>query len=173
MTTTVIVGIILLFLLGCVFGYLASGAASPSEQAATKAVPEPEAAVRAKPKTVGRPKPKAAGAAKPKAAKRAEPKAAARAKTKTAARPKAKAAARSQPKDDLKRLSGVGPVIEKKLNRMGVKRYEQIAKWTAADIKKADEKLNFKGRIQREKWVSQAKTLARGGETEFSKAYKK
>lgn len=117
MSMTVVVGIILLFLLGCVFGYIAG-------QAMARKAPA---------KTTGR-----AGS-----------------------------------KDDLKKISGVGPAIEKKLNAMGVTRYAQIAAWTAADVKEADETLNFKGRIKRENWIAQAKTLASGGETEFSKNYKK
>lgn len=89
-------------------------------------------------------------------------------KPKTAAKrapAKRKTAAKSggKKKDDLKKISGVGPTIEKKLNRMGVTHYSQIAKWTAADVKEVDEKLNFKGRVQREGWVKQAKTLAGGG----------
>ncbi|HDL17103.1 MAG TPA: NADH:quinone oxidoreductase, partial [Rhizobiales bacterium] len=40
------------------------------------------------------------------------------------------------------------------------------------DISRADDALNFKGRIKRENWVKQAKTLASGGETEFSKRAK-
>lgn len=75
-------------------------------------------------------------------------------------------------KDNLKKISGVGPAIEKKLHKMGVTRYRQIAKWKAADISRADDALNFKGRIKRENWVRQAKILARGGETEFSKRSK-
>ena len=94
--------------------------------------------------------------------------------------PKPKTAAKKAPaarkvankKDDLKLISGVGPAIEKKLHGMGVTSYRQIANWKAADIKKADEKLNFKGRIQREDWISQAKTLASGGQTEFSRRKK-
>lgn len=82
-----------------------------------------------------------------------------------AARSKAAAPRR----DDLKLLSGVGPALEKKLNKSGVQRFEQIAKWTKADIARFDEQLNFKGRIEREGWVAQAKVLAKGGETEFSK----
>jgi len=92
------------------------------------------------------------------------------AKKKTAAkRAPAKRKTAAAKKDDLKKISGVGPSLEKKLNAMGIKTYRQIATWKAADIKKADEKLNFKGRIQREGWVKQAKVLASGGETEFSR----
>lgn len=70
--------------------------------------------------------------------------------------------------DDLKRIRGVGVLIEKKLNALGVMRYEQVANWTAADIERFSEKLDFKGRIERENWVEQARILSAGGQTEFS-----
>ena len=72
------------------------------------------------------------------------------------AAPKAKAAG----KDDLKLLSGVGPALEKKLNKAGVTSFAQIASWGEAEIADFGEKLSFKGRIEREGWVDQAKTLA-------------
>ncbi|WP_111535650.1 50S ribosomal protein L21 [Palleronia aestuarii] len=59
--------------------------------------------------------------------------------------------------DDLKKLSGVGPALEKKLLEAGVTSFAQIAAWTEADIAEWDEKLSFKGRIEREGWVDQAK----------------
>ncbi len=62
--------------------------------------------------------------------------------------------------DDLKKLSGVGPALEKKLLEAGITTFAQIAAWTEADIAEMDEKLSFKGRIQREGWVEQAKELA-------------
>jgi NADH-quinone oxidoreductase subunit E len=71
--------------------------------------------------------------------------------------------------DDLKQLSGVGPALEKKLHAAGVTTFAQIAGWTEADVAEMDEKLAFKGRIQRDGWVEQAKVLAAGGTTEFSK----
>lgn len=92
----------------------------------------------------------AAPAAKKPAAK-AAPKAAAKAE----AAPAAAAGA-----DDLKKLSGVGPALEKKLNAAGVTSFAQIAAWGEAEIAEFDEKLSFKGRIEREGWVEQAKTLA-------------
>ena len=61
--------------------------------------------------------------------------------------------------DDLKKISGVGPVLEKKLNDMGIYHYNQIAAFTAEEIAKVDTELNFKGRIERDDWLSQAKTL--------------
>ena len=56
----------------------------------------------------------------------------------------------------------MGPVIVKKLNDMGVTTFAQIAAWTKDDIADMDEKLNFKGRIERDDWLAQAKKLAKG-----------
>jgi len=104
----------------------------------------------------------AAAAAAPKKAKKAAAKPAAKAEAKAEpknAAPK-KAAAKSDG-DDLKQLSGVGPALEKKLHEAGVTTFAQIAAWTEADIAAMDEKLSFKGRIEREGWVDQAKELAK------------
>ena len=89
-------------------------------------------------------------------AKKAAPKKAA---PKKEAAPKAEAPAAA---DDLKKLSGVGPALEKKLLEAGITTFAQIAAWTEADIAEFDEKLSFKGRIEREGWVEQAKELAKG-----------
>ena len=62
--------------------------------------------------------------------------------------------------DDLKLLSGVGPALEKKLHEAGVTSFAQIAAWTDADVEEFGEKLSFKGRIEREGWIEQAKELA-------------
>lgn len=93
--------------------------------------------------------------AAPAAAKPAATKAA----PKKAAAPKAEAAAGA---DDLKQLSGVGPALEKKLHDAGVTTFAQIAAWTEADVAAMDEKLSFKGRIEREGWIAQAAELAKG-----------
>jgi len=61
--------------------------------------------------------------------------------------------------DDLKKLSGVGPALEKKLHEAGVTTFAQIAAWTEEDVAAMDEKLSFKGRIEREGWIEQAKAL--------------
>ncbi len=61
--------------------------------------------------------------------------------------------------DDLKKISGVGPVLEKKLNGMGIYHYWQISSFTNQDISRIDEVLNFKGRIERDDWLEQAKKL--------------
>jgi predicted flap endonuclease-1-like 5' DNA nuclease len=71
--------------------------------------------------------------------------------------------------DDLKRIRGIGVLIEKRLNALGIAAYEQIANWTDADIARVSDTLEFKGRIERENWVEQARILATGGQTEFSR----
>ena len=73
---------------------------------------------------------------------------------------KTKAKASTGEADDLKKISGVGPVIEKKLNALGVTTFAQIAAWDADAANKISENLNFKGRIERENWISQAQELA-------------
>lgn len=102
----------------------------------------------------------AIAAAKP--AKKAAAKKEAAPETKAAAPAKAapKAKAADAGADDLKKLSGVGPALEKKLHAAGVTTFAQIAAWGADDIAEFDEKLSFKGRIEREGWVDQAKALA-------------
>ncbi len=75
--------------------------------------------------------------------------------------------------DDLKLISGVGPKLEGTLNEMGIYRFEQVAGWRKKEIEWVDARLRFKGRIERDDWMSQAKILAKGGETEFSRKKKK
>ncbi len=64
--------------------------------------------------------------------------------------------------DDLKKITGVGPVLEKKLNALGITRLDQVANFSDEDIAKVDDALNFKGRISRDDWVGQAKALSGG-----------
>jgi len=64
--------------------------------------------------------------------------------------------------DDLKKISGVGPVIEKKLHALGITKYVQVAGFSQGDIEKVDLELNFKGRIDRDNWLEQAAELAKG-----------
>lgn len=59
--------------------------------------------------------------------------------------------------DDLSKISGVGPVIVGKLEAMGITTFQQIADFSAEDIARIDDELNFKGRIERDDWVKQAK----------------
>ncbi|MDH3581100.1 MAG: 30S ribosomal protein S2 [Hyphomicrobiales bacterium] len=61
--------------------------------------------------------------------------------------------------DDLKKISGVGPVLEKKLNEFGIYHYSQIAGLKKAEIAEIDDALSFKGRIEKDDWLTQAKAL--------------
>ncbi|MEO0672562.1 MAG: hypothetical protein AAFZ05_11110, partial [Pseudomonadota bacterium] len=70
--------------------------------------------------------------------------------------------------DDLKRIRGIGVLIERRLNAMGVTRYAEIANWTTSDIDYYSSAFDFRGRIERERWVEQARILESGGSTEFS-----
>lgn len=63
-------------------------------------------------------------------------------------------------RDKLTLISGIGPTLEQKLNELGVTRFRQIAEFTEEDIERVDRELAFKGRIQREGWVAQARKLA-------------
>jgi predicted flap endonuclease-1-like 5' DNA nuclease len=85
-----------------------------------------------------------------------------------------KPAALSAPKggqaDNLKEIKGVGPKLEMLLHEMGFYHFDQIASWGAEELAWMDANLKgFKGRASRDNWVEQAKILAAGGETEFSK----
>jgi len=84
-------------------------------------------------------------------------------------KPETLTAARDGKADDLKQIKGVGPQLEGTLNELGFWHFDQVAAWGADEIAWVDSRLKFKGRIERDDWVSQAKTLAAGGTTEFSK----
>lgn len=71
--------------------------------------------------------------------------------------------------DDLKRISGVGKQNEARLHGLGIWHFDQVASWTAEEALWVGSYLAFPGRIEREEWVKQAKVLAAGKETAFSK----
>ena len=71
-------------------------------------------------------------------------------------------------KDDLKKISGVGPKLERLLNQIGVYYFWQVASWKNSDVETVDDLLDvFKGRIDRDNWVSQAKKLNAEGAVIF------
>ena len=142
---------------------LAKDAAKKKPAAASTAGAKKAAAPKAAAKTTKAP------AAKTAAAKAPAKKAAAKKPAAKKAAPK-KAAPKAPAKpDDLKLIKGVGKLIETKLAKEGITQYSQIAAWKKADIADFDEKLSFKGRIERDEWIAQAKILAKGGTTDFSK----
>ena len=61
--------------------------------------------------------------------------------------------------DDLTQIKGVGEELQKRLYKFGVMKFDQIANFSDDDLTKIDEILNFKGRIEREDWVGQAREL--------------
>ncbi|MEO0329573.1 MAG: hypothetical protein AAF217_13365 [Pseudomonadota bacterium] len=143
------------YILGCLIGsflrWLFDGKAESVESepaaepvTAVRAVPEKVVEAEAKPKTQPKPKPK------PKVTPKPAPVVAAA-------------------KDDLKRIRGIGPQNESRLNSIGVTAFAQVAAWSAAEQRDIGERLAFPGRIEREDWVKQAKVLNKGGETQFSK----
>ncbi len=83
-----------------------------------------------------------------------------KAATKPKADDKPKAAATGA--DELGKISGVGPVIVKKLSENGITTFAQIAAWTPEQVTELDEKLNFKGRIERDDWIAQATEFMKG-----------
>lgn len=88
----------------------------------------------------------------------------------SAAKPEGLAAPREGGADNLKEIKGVGPKLEQLLHGLGYFHFDQIANWTEAELAWVDDNLEgFKGRASRDNWVEQARILAAGGETEFSK----
>lgn len=131
---------------------------APTVKAET-APPQEKPAAQAETPTAETKKPVAAVASAPKVA--SQRKAAAK---KAAAKPKNDLASLllSKPQgaaDDLKMISGVGPKLENTLNQIGVFHFAQIARLSQKAIDELDDKLAFKGRIARDKWVDQAKAL--------------
>lgn len=130
--------------------------ASMIERAANPGMPSSEKAAAAA-ERASQPK----KAAKP-AAKKAAPKAAAEEKAPAKKAAPKKTAAKTDGADDLTRISGVGPVMVKKLYANGVTTFAQIAAWTPEEVAAMDDVLNFKGRIDRDEWLKQAAEFAKG-----------
>ncbi len=84
-------------------------------------------------------------------------------------RPASIAQARYGKPDDLKKISGIGPQNEQKLNGLGIYHFDQIARWSAPEAQWIGSFMAFPGRIEREDWVGQAKLLVSGQETDFSR----
>jgi predicted flap endonuclease-1-like 5' DNA nuclease len=61
--------------------------------------------------------------------------------------------------DDLKLISGIGPKLEQKLNSIGIWHHDQVASWSQANVDWVNAAISFRGRIEREKWVQQARQL--------------
>ncbi|MEJ6392265.1 hypothetical protein V8J82_03305 [Gymnodinialimonas sp. 2305UL16-5] len=147
----------------------AAPTASAPAAAAPAPAPEPEAAPEPAPEP--RPAPEPEAVAEPDPIPEPEPAPApASADLGEGTRPEALDGPREGGADDLKQIKGVGPKLEKLCNSLGFYHFDQIANWTADEVAWVDQNLQgFKGRVSRDEWVSQARLLAAGGETEFSK----
>ncbi|MEM8977320.1 MAG: hypothetical protein AAGD43_35170, partial [Pseudomonadota bacterium] len=62
--------------------------------------------------------------------------------------------------DDLKRIKGVGPVMERTMNELGIYHFRQVARLDAAGIEWVSANIEtFPDRIRRDRWVEQAHEL--------------
>ncbi|WP_415184142.1 endonuclease [Phaeovulum sp.] len=83
-------------------------------------------------------------------------------------KPRALKAPRKGVADDLKVIEGIGPVLERLCNELGIYHFDQIAKWGAAEVEWMDGNLKgFRGRVTRDKWVAQAKLIGEEGINAF------
>lgn len=135
-----------------------SAAKKPAAKKPAATKPAAKKPAANKPAAAKKPAAKSAAAAKPAAAKKAPAKKAAAAGD---GKPATLSGPRDGKKDDLKNIKGIGPKIEGILNGMGIYHFDQVASWGRKEVKWVDEELSFKGRIDREKWIAQAKKLAK------------
>lgn len=132
-------------------------ARNAAAKAKAKAAPK---RAKAASKAKAAPKPKAKPAAKAKAAPRRK---AVAKRASGPAKPIVLKKARRGKADDLTQIRGVGPKLEAAINDLGIYHYDQVAKWSAKEAAWVDANLGgIKGRIARDKWVSQAKGLMNG-----------
>ena len=149
-----VVFIVVGLLLGWIFCSELKPLVQPKETSAAASAPEPAPASAAEPASVTAPVVQA-------------PEVEA---VENAVRPEALSGARDGGADDLKMFKGVGPKLEIMLNELGFYHFDQIAGWSAAEVAWVNDNLaGFKGRVSRDNWVEQARKLASGQETEFSK----
>ncbi len=146
--------LLIVFLLGCIVGWALRKASV--KRLGGKSVPPPSP-LPSVAKTKSSPKPElptmelrtTQSAAENEDAKSAE-----------SARPASLPAPREGGADDLKKINGVGPKIEKTLNELGIYHFDQIAAWDRSSIDWVDDYLSFRGRIDRDGWVEQAKSFS-------------
>lgn len=82
--------------------------------------------------------------------------------------------ARPGPGDTLTTLKGLGPKAASRLAELGVTRFDQIASWDDGDVAAIDAQMGaFKGRILRDRWVEQARLLAKGDSESFESEFGK
>lgn len=183
LTLELLLLMLLAFLIGCILGCLfrtmfaadQAPAAKPAKTSVSKtqavaadaSKPEPKPAAVSKVKPEPEPKPEVQPAASKPAAKTA----AAAVATGKPVRPKGLPGARDGKPDKLQMISGVGPKLEKTLHGLGYFHFDQIAAWGKDQVDWVDEHLRYKGRIERDEWIAQAKLLAEDDMEQFNKLY--
>ena len=183
LTLELLLLMLLAFLIGCILGCLfrtmfaadQAPAAKPAKTSVSKtqavaadaSKPEPKPAAVSKVKPEPEPKPEIQPAASKPAAKTA----AAAVATGKPVRPKGLPGARDGKPDKLQMISGVGPKLEKTLHGLGYFHFDQIAAWGKDQVDWVDEHLRYKGRIERDEWIAQAKLLAADDMEQFNKLY--
>ena len=66
--------------------------------------------------------------------------------------------------DDLTLIDGIGPKLQSLLNDKGITRFDQIAALGPDEVASLDSDLgSFRGRITRDDWIAQARSLAAEG----------
>ena len=158
MLASIFMGAVVFIVVGLLLGWIFCSELKPlvqsNETSAAPSAPEPAPAPAAEPAPVTAP-----------VAQAPEVEA-----VEDAVRPAALSGARDGGADDLKMIKGVGPKLEIMLNELGFYHFDQIAGWSAAEVAWVNDNLaGFKGRVSRDNWVEQARKLASGQETEFSK----
>jgi len=84
-------------------------------------------------------------------------------------KPATLSAARGGKADNLTLIDGVGNAIEKKMFKLGVFHFDQVAKMNKSELVWLGNAVGFPGRPERENWAGEAKTLAAGGTTAHAK----
>ncbi|MBY0351833.1 hypothetical protein [Tabrizicola sp.] len=170
LTPAVVIGAVVAVLAGLILGMpWGAGDGAGDRVRFARAVSPPAAADASRP---AEPKPEPVAAAVVSAPRSDASKPAAKPGTKAKPKPKlAKPAGpvrltapRNGKADDLKEIEGIGPAMEKLLNSLGFYHFDQIATWSDADVALVDAEMKtFKGRITRDKWVSQARIIVTEG----------
>lgn len=191
LTLELLLLMLLAFLIGCILGCLfrtifatddrpavttakpGSGKSRAAAADASKTAAEAEAETKAesKPAPAADSKADPAPKAKPAAPKPAAKAAAEPVSTGKPVRPKGLPSARDGKPDKLQMISGVGPKLEKTLHGLGYFHFDQIAAWGKDQVDWVDDHLRYKGRIERDEWIAQAKLLAADDMEQFNKLY--
>lgn len=172
---SIFIGVLLIGVLGVLFNFIfcrelppLGEVEAPKAKSASAPAPAAEAPKAEAPAAAPAPAPTPAPAPEPAPAAEVAP--APAAVSGDGKRPEALQGPRDGGADNLKEIKGIGPKLEKLCNTLGFYHFDQIAGWSDDEVAWVDQNLEgFKGRVTRDEWVAQAKILAAGGETEFSK----